>query len=519
MSFLAYTIRAPSAAAFCAILRLPVCFTASGEVYVPARSELVSYEEKLEQEQGIYAHVQDVHGLPEIFHYWSNRYLRPHLEVRGFSSPDEMFLCYAGLAAREALAGSPLRILSLGAGNGDLELSILNRLPAAEAQVTHIDCLELNPRMIERGQVAAAAAGFSHSISFIQTDFNTWRHSGAPYRLIFANQSLHHVLALEHLLGQVHTALSLDGRFIISDMIGRNGHRRWPEALEAIWDFWSELPLSYRRNRQLGTYEELYVDRDFSRVGFEGIRAQDILPLLCERFGFAWFHAFGNIIDPFVDRSFGPNFDVTRDWDRDLIDRVHAADEAGIARGAWTPTHLLAVLRKEPDPSTAPAHLIRRGPLRNPQPPPQRYRGFGAQELPALLQTLQELSASLDREREHAQSLHLESRERVRWALSLERDLAVARQEYERLHQESERIAQWGATLDRENTELAAALSKLQSEFAERTAWALQLDQEIESSRVRHAALASELSALSWARRLSDEWPRLASLFQRIFPA
>ena len=52
---------------------------------------------------------------------------------------------------------------------------------------------------------------------------------------------------------------------------------------------------------------------------FEGIRAQDILPLLVERFTFDEFIGFGNVIDPFVDRSFGPNFDIaspkiSRSW-------------------------------------------------------------------------------------------------------------------------------------------------------------------------------------------------------------
>jgi hypothetical protein len=35
---------------------------------------------------------------------------------------------------------------------------------------------------------------------------------------------------LEHLFDAVSTALGEDGRFVIYDIIGRNGHLRWPEA-------------------------------------------------------------------------------------------------------------------------------------------------------------------------------------------------------------------------------------------------------------------------------------------------
>jgi hypothetical protein len=135
------------------------------------------------------------------------------------------------------------------------------------------------------------------------------------------NQSLHHVLALENLFKAIESA---------------------------VHEFWRELPAAYRWNVQLKRNEDLYENWDCSKEGFEGIRAEDILPLLVERFEFELFLPYGNIIDPFIDRSFGPNFDATAAWDRDFIDRVHARDEAEIAAGRITPTHVMAVLRKRP---------------------------------------------------------------------------------------------------------------------------------------------------------------------------
>lgn len=131
-------------------------------------------------------------------------------------------------------------------------------------------------------------------------------------------------------------------------MIGRNGHQRWPEALAIVHEFWRKLPPSYRFNISLRRHEDLYQSWDCSFQGFEGVRSQDILPLLLERFHFQFFFPFGNVIDPFVDRAFGPHFDDAAEWDRSFIDTVHRRDEDEMAAGRLKPTHLLAALGNEP---------------------------------------------------------------------------------------------------------------------------------------------------------------------------
>jgi len=100
-----------------------------------------------------------------------------------------------------------------------------------------------------------------------------------------------------------------------------------------------------RFNRQLKRQEDAYLDWDCSVSGFEGIRAQDILPLAVQRFGFELFLPFANLIDPFIDRSFGHHFDPQAAWDRDFLDRVHARDEAELTAGRIKPTHMFAVMR------------------------------------------------------------------------------------------------------------------------------------------------------------------------------
>jgi hypothetical protein len=63
----------------------------------------------------------EVHELPDIFHYWSNRYMRPQLEAFGFSSPDGMFRKYL-VEQCQARKNDAKRFLSIGSGNCDLEI-------------------------------------------------------------------------------------------------------------------------------------------------------------------------------------------------------------------------------------------------------------------------------------------------------------------------------------------------------------------------------------------------------------
>jgi len=288
----------------------------------------------------------EVHALPPIYHYWSDRYVRPKLETFGFSHPDAFFLTYIEECCVRAASSADCskRIISLGAGNCDTEVRLARALLDRGRSDFVIECLDLNDAMLDRGRAHAADQGVGAHVMPVRGDFNAWRPD-KPYDCIIANHSLHHVLALEHLFTGVADGLAAHGRFVVSDMIGRNGHQRWPEALAIVREFWSELPTSYRYNRQLQRQEEEFLNWDCSISGFEGIRAQDILPLLVDRFAFDIFIGFGNVIDPFVDRSFGPNFSTDSEWDKAFIDRVHARDEAEMAAGRIKPTHMLAVMR------------------------------------------------------------------------------------------------------------------------------------------------------------------------------
>jgi SAM-dependent methyltransferase len=322
-----------------------------------------AYRDRIAAERRNFDAREEVHDLPPIFHYWANRYLRPRLEAAGISDPDAFFVKYAAECYGRGVGTR--RFVSIGAGNCDTEVRLARALLDAGCDDFIIECLELNDIMLERGAQRAKAAGLAGKIVPLQADFNVWEPAGR-YDAIIALQSLHHVVGLEHLFDAVGAALAPHGRFIVSDMIGRNGHQRWPEALAIVREFWRELPSAYRFHRQLKRQEDEFLDWDCSTEGFEGIRAQDILPLLVERFGFDMFLGFANVIDPFIDRGFGPNFSTERPWDREFIDRVHERDQAEIDAGSIKPTHMFAVMKAGVADFSHPATAGARAAIRRP---------------------------------------------------------------------------------------------------------------------------------------------------------
>lgn len=287
-----------------------------------------------------YNDVDNVHDLPGIYHYWSEKFLTPKLQQADINGVNELYLRYMRAACRQ----QKTLFVSMGAGNCEFEIMLAKRLIDEGCDTFVFECIDINTAMLERGRTLAESTGVVQQFIFSEYDINSWQPK-AGCSVMMANHSLHHFAELEMLFDKIVYAIGREGVFITNDMVGRNGHMRWPEALTKVHKIWRTMPDRYKYNHQLKRYEEMYENWDCSKESFEGIRSQDILPLLVKKFNFEFFLAFNSFIGVFIDRGFGHNFDPDNAEDRAFIDRVGEIDEASIASGVLKPTQIIAVMR------------------------------------------------------------------------------------------------------------------------------------------------------------------------------
>ncbi|MBI3896631.1 MAG: methyltransferase domain-containing protein [Acidobacteria bacterium] len=319
----------------------------NGDVRPPQISD-VAYTERFQKEIECYKSVENVHDLPEIFHFWSNRYVRPKVEaVFGVVPIEEFYAKYIFQYGADH-PGKRVEVASIGAGNSDMEVRIAKLLRDRGFNDFRFRCLDINPDMLDRGRNLASQEQLGDYFDFLQVDIGDWQPERTGGVVVMAHHSLHHLVKLEEIFANVKKAIGDDGYFLVWDMIGRNGHMRWPEALAVINDIWQTMPDRYKYNHQLKRFEKVYDNWDCSKEGFEGIRAQDILPLLLKNFHFEAFIAFGNLPDVFVDRSFGHNFDVNNPEDIEFVDRIGSLSDRLISDGVIKPTQMVGVLRGRP---------------------------------------------------------------------------------------------------------------------------------------------------------------------------
>lgn len=304
------------------------------------------YDEKVRQQIEQYRDV-DVNQLPPIFHYWSHTYLRPIIEhVFGVPAFSEV---YANEFTRVFDATGARRAASLGSGDAWLEVEIAKLMRANGVRDFVIECVELSDHLIERGVLRAAEAGVSEHVIFRQVDLNSWRPD-QQFGAFMASQSLHHFVNLEAIFDFVQEMMAPQGSFTSNDTIGRNGHLRWPETRAIVDYFWEGLPEEYKYNHALKRFESpRFMDWDCSGEGFEGIRAQDILPELVKRFGFTHFAGWGGITDPFTDRSFGHNYSDQNPDHLAFIDRLELTNSAMLDVSFIKPTQMCAIMVHDKD--------------------------------------------------------------------------------------------------------------------------------------------------------------------------
>ena len=302
----------------------------------------MSYQEKIEQELEFFDEYIDVHQLPQAYSYYAQRgFLKKWQETFGYSTYDEWVLDYLDVIKREKNE-SDIKICSLGSGDCSIEIDFA----ANNNLECEFHCYEVNQHSLDRAKNYAAEKLKEGTFKFIQCDVNKLKLE-QQYDIVLAIHSLHHFVELEHIFDEIDRCMTEKSYFIINDMIGRNGHMFWDNTLEIVNAIHSLFPKELKYNHLLKQYYEKRIQWDCSTEGFEGIRAQDILPLLDTKFQFLDFAPFAAIANKFTEREFGHNFDLDNDFHKSILDMIIAYDDFFLTNKLLKPVQLFATVVKK----------------------------------------------------------------------------------------------------------------------------------------------------------------------------
>ena len=299
------------------------------------------YNDKINRELQMFENNINANELPEAFHYCTEKYLRKQLmDSIGVSSFEALINKHINILKVDKDEAN-IKICSLGSGNCDIEIGLVRDCEFRGK----IYCYDVNSNMLERGRKLANDNDF-HNFEFINCDINDIQLN-QEFDIVLAHHSLHHFVKLENIFDEVNKCMTKKSFFIISDIIGRNGHMFWDNAFEICNAIWNIFPKELKYNVVLKKYCGERIQWDCSNEGFEGIKAQDILPLLDEKFKFKDFAPFFAIVSRFTDRDFGGNFDLTNNYHKSLLDMICNFDDFALKNKILKPTQLIAVMVKK----------------------------------------------------------------------------------------------------------------------------------------------------------------------------
>lgn len=235
--------------------------------------------------------------------------------------------------------GSPVRILSLCSGAARIEAGF----SAQVGDLAEWTLLDINSDLL---RTAAQQFPRSVKVDLIEANANELFDLGERWDIILCVSALHHIVELEKLFAFCHASLNDGGEFwSIGENIGRNGNRLWPDALNAANSYFSHLPERYRRNRHTGIVDCEIPDMDYSVGCFEGIRSQEIEPIMDIWFQQDRIYRLNCFLWRLMNLAYSDNYDLSNSEDRMWISKAVQAEYACF-KGGGRPTELHGVYRK-----------------------------------------------------------------------------------------------------------------------------------------------------------------------------
>lgn len=288
------------------------------------------YQKLIQEEKKHYSSIEITEDLKEggahangSWHYYWQK-VAYELRCCEFSNTPAYLDHHFGRADR------PIQILSLGSGYCGTEVDWSRSLKMPY----QIVCTDINEELFHRA--AEVAASERLAMEFRVEDLNFIQIEPGRFDLIFAHAALHHVINLEHLIEQIALGLSEDGLFHVVEVVGMNRKLIWDENERFANCLLDLVPLQITRGIRLNV--------PFASDGMEGVRQEDILPLVRDRFHvvFEWRHgAFMRYIctHPNLGLYFDPNDRAARPY----LDFLMECDASAVRRGVLKPLEVWGV--------------------------------------------------------------------------------------------------------------------------------------------------------------------------------
>ena len=159
---------------------------------------------------------------------------------------------------------------------------------------------------------------------FRVADVNTAILPANNYDLIFSSHSLHHFLSLEHVMSQVHDALTPEGLFILEEFVGPTQFQWTDQQIDVVRTLMALLPEDLRMLRwgAVKPYEGRPEVKDVVAASpFESIRSAEIVPLFRRYFDVVEIRPLGGTLQHLLYNGIVHNFALDR---RDATPYVQA---------------------------------------------------------------------------------------------------------------------------------------------------------------------------------------------------
>ena len=211
---------------------------------------------------------------------------------------------------RKRLGGPAEKSLDLGCGTADRSLDVF-RAGASR----YIEGIDISVDRLAEAEARLSQQGIPGS--FRAEDVNSIRLPANTYDLIFSYHSFHHFLELEHIMEQVHQALTPRGLFVLEEFVGPTQFQWTYLQIELVRSILRFLPEDLRMYRMgwMKEFEGRPKPEEVEAASpFESIRSGEIVPLFKRYFHVVTVKQLGGTLQHLLYNGIIHNF--IRDRDR-----------------------------------------------------------------------------------------------------------------------------------------------------------------------------------------------------------